>query len=91
MWGLVRHARAYRTFSKITKRQYLREGVSFFVYLLHAVTHLWKLQYYHDILVGYGPACPKFSEVINRQYLWKGLIDFVDFFHGIICILLDIH
>ena len=51
----------------------------------------WKLQCYHVILVGYGPACPKFSEATNHQYLWKGLSDFADFLQVVFCILLDIH
>ena len=92
MLGLVRHARACPRFSKITKQQYLWEGLSYFVYLfLHVVTQSWKLQCYHVILVGYGPACPKFSEATNHQYLWKGCSDFVDFLQVVICILLDIH
>ena len=91
MLGLVRHARACPRFSKITKQQYLWEGLSYFVNLLSVVTHLWKLQCYHVILVGYGPACPKFSEATNHQYLWKGCSDFVDFLQVVICILLDIH
>ena len=40
-----------------------------FVYLLHLVTHPWKLQRYHVVLVGYGVACPKFTEITNRHYL----------------------
>ena len=65
-----------QTFSekKTTKCQYLWEGLSYFVYLLHVVTHLWKLQCYHTILVGYGSAYPKLSEITNHQYLWKGLV-----------------
>ena len=51
MLGLVRHARACPRFSKITKQQYLWEGLSYFVYLLHVVTHPWKLQCYHVVLV----------------------------------------
>ena len=90
MLGLVRHARACPKFSKITKQQYLWEGLSYFVYFLHAVTHPWKLQCYHAVLVGYGVACPKFSEATN-QYLWKGSCDLVDFLQVVICILLDIH
>ena len=31
--------------------------------MLHVVTHPWKLQCCHVVLVGYGPACPKFSEI----------------------------
>ena len=54
--------------------------VELFVYLLLVVTHQWKLQCYHALLVGYGPACPKFYEITNHQYLWKGLSDFLDFF-----------
>ena len=65
--------------------------MTYFVYLLHVVPHLWKLQCSHAILCGYGPACPKFSEITNCQYLWKGFSDFVDFLHVVICILLDIH
>ena len=55
------------------------------------VTHPWKLQCYHVVLVGYGLSRPKFSETTNQQYLWKGLSDFVDFLLVVICILLDIH
>ena len=51
----------------------------------------WKLQCYHVVLVGYGPACPKFSEATNHQYFWKGSCDFVGFLQVVICILLDIH
>ena len=69
------------TFSKITRCQYLWEGLSYFVDLLHAVTHLWKLQCYHAILFGCGPAYPTISEITNRQYLCKGFSDFVDFFN----------
>ena len=76
---------------QITKRQYLCGGLSYFVYFLHVVTHIWKLQCHHTTLFGYGPACPKFSEIIDHQYLWKGVSDFVDFLHSVICILLDIH
>ena len=43
------------------------------------MTHLFKLQCYHAILVGYGPAYPKFSQITNRQYLWKRFSDFFDF------------
>ena len=89
MLGLVRHARACPRFSKISKQQYLWERLSYFVYLLHFVTHPWKLQYYVD-LVGYGPTCPKFPEATNHQYLWKGSCNFVDFLQAVICILLDI-
>ena len=71
-------------FSKITNCQYLWKRLSFFVYLLHVVTHPGKLQCYHVILVGYDPACPKFSEITNHQYLRKGLSDFVDFLHVVI-------
>ena len=56
---------------------------------MHAVTHVWKLQCYHAVLVGYGRACSKFSEITDRQYLQKGLSDFVNFLHVVICILLD--
>ena len=91
MLGLVRHARACPRFSKVTKQQYLWERLSYFVYLLHVVSHPWKLLCCHVVLVGYGLACPKFSETTNHQYLWKGFIDFVDFLQVVICILLDIH
>ena len=91
MLGLVRHARACLRPTKITKQQYLWEWLSYFTYLLHAVTRPWKLQCYHVVLVGYGPACPKFREAINYQYLWKGSCDSVDFLQVVICILLDIH
>ena len=74
-----------------TKYQYLWEGLSYFVYLLHVVTYLWKLQCYHTILSGYDSVCVKFSEITNRQYLCKGFSDFVDFLHVAICTLLDIH
>ena len=77
-------------FSKITKQQYLWEGFSYFVYLLHVVRDPCKLQCYHVVLVGYGPEYSKFSETTNHQYLWKGLSDF-DFLQVVICILLDIH
>ena len=70
---------------------YLGEGLSYFVYLLHVVTHPWKLQCCHVILVGYGPTCPKFSEATHHQYLLKGSSDFVDFLQVVICILLDIY
>ena len=91
MLGLVRHARACPRFSKITKQQYLWKGLSYYVHLLHVLTHLWKLHCYHVVLVGFGAACPKFSEATNHQYLWKGSCDFVDFLQVVICILLDIH
>ena len=90
MLGLVRHARACPRFSKISKQQYLWERLSYFVYLLHAVTHPWKVQCYHVDLVGYRPTCPKFPETTN-QYFWKGSCDFVGFLQAVICILLDIH
>ena len=64
--GSVRHARACPVFSKITKQQYLLKGLSYFVYLLHVVTHPWKVQCYHVILFGYGPACLMFSEATNH-------------------------
>ena len=76
--------------NKITKQQYLWEGLSYFVYLLHAVTRLQKLWCYNIVLFGYGPACLKFSEATNYQYLQKGSCDFVDFLQVVICILLDI-
>ena len=91
MLRLVRHARACPRFSKISKQQYLWERLSYFVYLLHVVTHPWKLQCYHVDLLGYGPTCPKFPEATNHQYLWKGSCNFVDFLQAVICILLDIH
>ena len=74
------------------KCQYLWKRLSYFVYLLHLVTHQWKLQRfsYHVILVWYGLACPKFSE-ISCQYLQKWYSDFVDFLHLVFCILSDIH
>ena len=68
--GLVRYARACPTFSKMTKRQYIWEGLGYFSYLVYVVTHPWKLQCYSVVLVGYGPACPKFCEITNHQYLW---------------------
>ena len=89
--GLVRHARACPRFSKITKQQYVWEGLSYFVHLLHVVTHSWKLQCYHVILVGYGLACPKFSEATNHQCLWKWSCEFLGFLLLVICIVLDIH
>ena len=88
--GLFRHAQACPRFPKI-KQQYLREGLSYFVCLLHVVTHQWKLQCYHVVLVGYAPACPKLSETTNHQYLWKRSSDFVDFLQVVVCLLLDIH
>ena len=91
MLGLVRHARTCLRFSKKTKQQYIWERLSYFVYLLHVVTQLCKLQCYHVVLVGYGPTCPKFSEETNHQYLWKWSCEFVDFLLVVICILLDIH
>ena len=66
-------------FLQNNKCQYLWEGLSYFVYLLHLVTHLFKLQCHHAILVGYGPASPKFSQITNRQYFWKRFSDFFDF------------
>ena len=92
MLGLVRLARACPRLSKITKQQYLWEGLTYFVYLfLHVVTQSWKLHCYHVVLVGHGPACPKFSEATNHQCIWKWLCDFVDFLLVVICMLLDIH
>ena len=73
-----------------TKHQYLWEGWSYFVHLLHLVTHLWKLQRYHVVLDKYCPACPKFSEMTNCQYLLKWLSDFVCFLHIVVCILLKL-
>ena len=59
---------------------------------MHVVTHPWKPQCYHVVLVGhYCPSCPKFSETKNHSYLWKGLNDFVDFLLVVIYILLNIH
>ena len=89
MLDLVRYAWACPRFSKIIKKQYLWEGLSYFVYLLHVVTHSWKLQCHHVVLV--GPSCTKFSETTNHQYLWKSLNDFVDILHLVICVLLHIH
>ena len=60
-------------------------------YLLHVVTHPWKLQPYHAVLVGYGLVCPKFSKITNLEYVWKRQSDFVDFLHVVIYMLLDIH
>ena len=88
--GVVRHARTCPMFSKITKSQDLPKGLSYFVYLLHAVTHPWKLQFCHEVLVGYGLACSKFSKGTFCQYLWKGLSGFVDFLHLVIY-MLDIY
>ena len=51
--------------------------MSHFIILLHVVTHLWKLQCYYVVLVGYVPACSKFSERTNHQYLRIWLSDFV--------------
>ena len=68
-------------FSKLKMYQYLRKGLIYFNYLLHVVTHSWKLQCYLAVLVGYGLACPKFSEITNHRYLWKRLSDFIDFLH----------
>ena len=62
--GLVRHAPTCPMFCIITNCQYPEKGLSNFFYLLHAVTHPWKLQCYHVVLVGYGLACPKFSKII---------------------------
>ena len=91
MLGLVRHARTCPRFSKIKKKKYLWEGLSYFLHLLSVVTHFWKLQCYHVILVRYGPACPKFSEATNHKYLWKGSCEFVGLLLVVICIVLDIH
>ena len=91
MEALVASCNICPTSSKITKQQYLWEGLSYFVYLLHVVTHPWKLQCCHVVLVGYDLAYPKFSKTTNHQYLWKLLCDFVDFLQVVICILLDIH
>ena len=88
--GVARYAWACPTFSKITKCQYLQKRLSYFVYLLHVVTHPQKLQHYNAALVRYGPAQPKFSKMTN-QYLVKGLTNFVDFSLIVIYILLDIH
>ena len=90
MLGLLRHARARPRFSKITKQQYLWEGLSYFVYFLHVVIHPWKLHCYHVVLVGYSLACQKFAEALNHQYLWKVLCFFF-FLQAVICIFLDIH
>ena len=79
---------AWQVFSKITKHQCLWEGLSYFVYFLHVVTHLWKLQCYHVILIGYGPSYQKFSEITNCQKIWKGLSDFDDFL-DVVYLLLD--
>ena len=45
---------------------------SYFVYLLHAVTHLWRQQCYLVILVGYGPAYSNFSETAITNIFGKG-------------------
>ena len=74
--GVVRHAQAVQCSAKKkkkTKHQYPQKDLSYFAYLLHVVTHPWKLQGYHAVLVRYGPACPKFSKTTNHQYLWKGV------------------
>ena len=84
---MVRQARAGPMSFKLTKQQYLWEGLSFFVYLFHVVTPPWKLQCY----VGYDLTCPEFSETASHQYLWKLLCDFVDFLEVISSILLNIH
>ena len=72
---MVRHAQAVQCSAKKTKtkHQYPQKDLSYFAYLLHVVTHPWKLQGYHAVLVRYGPACPKFSKTTNHQYLWKGV------------------
>ena len=74
--------------SKITKHQYLWEWWKYFVYLLHVVADPRKLQRYHVVLVGYGPACLKFSEISLERV--GRLSDFVDFLDVVICILSDI-
>ena len=91
MLSLVGHVRACSRLSKITKQQYLWEGLNYFVYLLHVVKDPWKLQCYYVVLVGYGPAYQKFSETTNQQYVSKGLKDLVDILQVVIWILLDIH
>ena len=64
VFGVVRHTLACTTIStKLTKCQYIWKELSRFVYLLHVVTHPWKLQHYHAVLVGYGLSCPKFFEI----------------------------
>ena len=40
--------------------------LSYFVDLLHIVTHPGKLEYYYVVLVEFGPADPKFSEITNH-------------------------
>ena len=72
-------------FSEITKRQYLQKKLSYFVYLLHVVTHPRKLLCCYAVMVGYDPACPKLFEITYRQYLRKVLRDFM-----VIYMLLDI-
>ena len=89
--GVIRHAWACPTFPEITKRQHLRKGLSYFVYLLHVVTHPEKLHYYLGVLVGYGLACSKFSKITNGQYQWKRLSDFAHSLHVVIYLVLDIH
>ena len=66
------------------QHQYLWAGLSYFLYLLHVVTHTWKLHCYHVVLVGYDLPCLKFSERTNCQYLEKGLSDFVNFLYVVI-------
>ena len=89
-WSSI-HSRACHHSPKQQKCEYLWQGWSYFICLLHVVTYPWKWQCYHVALVGYGPAYPKFSKITNCQYPWKGLSGFVDFFHAVIWILSDIH
>ena len=86
MFGLVKHARACPTLSKIRKRHCLWEGWSYFVYLLHLVTHPWKLQGYHVVLVGYGIVLWNIKLTISGK-CWVIVLIFC----WVICILLDIH
>ena len=87
MLGLVRHARACPRLSKITKQQYLWEGLSYFVYLLNVVTQPWKLQCHNVVLVEYGLHAQS-SQKQQISIFGKGRVDFLQL---VICILLDIH
>ena len=89
--GFGQACQGMSNFSKKRKQQYVRKGLSYFVYLLHVVWHPWKLESYYVIIVGYWPACSKFSETSNQQNLWEGSVDFVEFLQLVIWILLDIN
>ena len=88
MLGLVRHARACPRLSKITKQQYLWEGLSYFVYLLNVVTQPWKLQCHNVVLAEYGLHAQSSQKQQITNIFGKGRVDFLQV---IICILLDIH